>query len=202
MVFPRGVEQGPASARPRHLASVPAGAWRQGKEIGYPISGLWLPAVSHAVCFPSLRTLVLGQGLSMLQCPRFPCLRVASERLWQSCGAGLGGESLPSPSLPPRGWLLITLGSRWRRPGLAAIGPVPLPTLAGWFQEATPAFHLGRECWSRAEKWRQPAIGLGEQVVKGVGTCATPQQDYVQLSWDKTRRGGSEAGATAPRLGI
>ena len=138
----------------------------------------------------------------MLQCLLFPASELSAERLWQSSGAGLGGESLPSPGLPPRGWLLITLGSRWRRLGPAVIGPVPLPTLAGWFQEATPAFHLGRKRWSRAEKWREPGLGLGEQVAKGVSTCAAPQQDYVHLSRDETRCGGSEAGDAAPRLGI
>lgn len=73
---------------------------------------------------------------------------------------------------------------------------------AGWFQEAVPAFHLGQEHWSRAEKRRQLGLGLREQIAKGVSTCATPRQDYVHLSQYETRCGGSEAGATAPGLGI
>lgn len=45
---------------------------------------------------------------------------------------------------------------------------------------------LGTGTLERAEKQRQPELGLGEQVAKGGSTCSAPQKDYVHLSRDKT----------------
>lgn len=67
---------------------------------------------------------------------------------------------------------------------------------AGWFQEAAPAFHLGRECWSGVEKQRQRAES------EGSGPLCHTLQGYVHLSLEETLHGGSETAAAAPQLGI
>lgn len=111
-----------------------AGVWRQGKGIWYLLSALWLPTISHAP-FPSLRMLILRHGLLMPHCSPFPCLLWPMGRLWALPKQwSRFGRWKPAPN-----WLLISLGSRWRRLGLEAIGYAPLPTFACWFQEALPA---------------------------------------------------------------
>lgn len=72
---------------------------------------------------------------------------------------------------------------------------------AGWFQEAAPAFHLGRRCWSRVEERRQPGVGLREQSEGSRPLHHTPR-DYVQGSLEEILHGGSEPGTAAPQLGI
>ncbi|XP_021254524.1 dynamin-binding protein isoform X4 [Numida meleagris] len=80
------------------------------------------------------------------------------------------GQWEPSPN-----WLLISLGSRWRRLGPAAIGHAPLPTLTGWFQEALPAvvLHLGRKRQSRGRRGASPGVGLGSRTM-----CSYPETEH------------------------
>lgn len=86
----------------------------------------------------------------------------------------MGGAGLPSlaPLLTRSGLVTDYFGQQVEEARAASDWA---PAFAGWFQEAAPAFHLGRECWSRVEKHRQPGVGLREQRVRGAGLCATPR---------------------------
>lgn len=69
---------------------------------------------------------------------------------------------------------------------------------AGWFQEAAPAFHLGRQSGEAASAWGWAQGAESE----GSGPLCHTLQDYVHLSLEETLHGGSEPGTAAPQLGI
>lgn len=107
---------------------------------------------------------------------------VASSSLPQSClqrGFGKAVEPVwavrarpAQPGSPPLSGLVTDyFGQQVEEAGAAGDWA---RAFAGCFQEAAPAFHLGKECWSRAQERRQPGVGLREQRVRGVGPCAHP----------------------------
>lgn len=95
---------------------------------------------------------------------------------------------------PAPNWLLISLGSRWRRLGLAAIGHEPLPTFAGWFQEALPALRCTWEESARAEREEASApVWAREQEQRELHPNRTmcsypgtenPRRESRLLSWE------------------
>lgn len=113
--------------------------------------------------FPFPEDFGLGAGPPHAPVPSFSLPLSRLQRGLAKLQSRFGWWELAQPGLPAPHWLLITWGSRWRRPGLAAIGPVSLLTLAGRFQEETPAFHLGQERWNKQRSSVSPSLGSGSR---------------------------------------